>query len=35
MAIDKARSVIFQPDWLDRVFDLAAVKKSVTEICED
>lgn len=34
MAIDKARTVIFQPDWLDRVFDLAAVKKSVTEICE-
>ena len=34
MAINKARSVIFQPDWLDRVFDLEAVKKSVTEICE-
>lgn len=34
MAIDKAKSVIFQPDWLDRVFSLEAVKKSVKEICE-
>jgi D-apionate oxidoisomerase len=33
MAIDKARSVIFQPDWLDRVFDLDAVRASVKEIC--
>jgi hypothetical protein len=33
MAIDKAKSVIFQPDWLDRVFNLDAVKKSVAEIC--
>ncbi|MAW13066.1 MAG: semialdehyde dehydrogenase [SAR116 cluster bacterium] len=34
MAIDKAQSVVFQPDWLDKVFDLAAIKKSVTEICD-
>lgn len=34
MAIDKAKSVIFQPDWLDNVFSLEAVKKSVEEICE-
>ena len=33
MAIDKAKSVIFQPDWLDRVFSLDAVRKSVREIC--
>ncbi len=33
MAIDKAKSVIFQPDWLDQVFNLDAVKKSVKEIC--
>ncbi len=33
MAIDKAKSVIFQPDWLDRVFNLDAVKTSVKEIC--
>lgn len=33
MAIDKAKSVIFKEDWLDRVFDLAAVKTSVQEIC--
>lgn len=34
MAIDKARDVIFQPDWLDRIFDLGAVRRSVDEICE-
>ena len=34
MAIDKARDVIFQPDWLDRIFDLGAVRRSVEEICE-
>lgn len=34
MAIDKAKSVIFKEDWLDQVFDLAAVRKSVEEICE-
>lgn len=34
MAIDKARDVIFQPDWLDRIFDLKAVRRSVEEICE-
>lgn len=34
MAIDKARSVIFKEDWLDRVFSLEAVKTSVKEICE-
>lgn len=33
MAIEKARSVIFQPDWLDRVFSPEAVRKSVREIC--
>lgn len=34
MAIDKAKSVIFKEDWLDQVFSLEAVKKSVQEICE-
>lgn len=34
MAIDKAKSVIFKEDWLDRVFSLEAVKTSVKEICE-
>lgn len=33
MAIDKARAVIFQKDWLDDVFSLDAVRKSVKEIC--
>ena len=33
MAIDKAKSVIFQPEWLDQVFSLEAVKRSVEEIC--
>lgn len=33
MAIDKAKSVIFRDDWLDQVFSLDAVKKSVEEIC--
>jgi hypothetical protein len=33
MAIDKARSVIFRDGWLDAVFDLGAVKKSVQDIC--
>ena len=32
MAIDKAKSVIFREDWLDRVFSLEAVKRSVEEI---
>jgi D-apionate oxidoisomerase len=34
MAIDKAKTVIFKDDWLDNVFNLAAVRKSVEEICE-
>ena len=33
MAIDKAKSVIFKEDWLDQVFSLEAVKKSVQDIC--
>ena len=33
MAIDKAKSVIFKEDWIDQVFSLEAVKKSVEEIC--
>lgn len=33
MAIDKAKSVIFREDWLDQVFSLEAVKRSVKEIC--
>lgn len=33
MAIDKAKSVIFKDDWLDQVFSLEAVKKSVQDIC--
>ena len=34
LAIDQAKSVIFKEDWLDRIFDLDAVKKSVKDICE-
>ena len=34
MAIDKAKSVIFKESWLDDVFSLDAVKRSVQEICE-
>lgn len=33
MAIDKAKSVIFKEDWLDQVFSLEAVRKSVEDIC--
>ncbi|MGR3651415.1 MAG: phosphogluconate dehydrogenase C-terminal domain-containing protein [Roseovarius sp.] len=33
MAIDKANSVIFKEDWLDQIFSLASVKKSVRDIC--
>lgn len=33
MAIDKAKSVIFKDGWLDEVFSLDAVKRSVEEIC--
>jgi hypothetical protein len=33
MAIDKAKTVIFRENWLDEVFSLNAVKKSVEEIC--
>ncbi len=33
MAIDKAKSVIFREDWLEQVFSLEAVKKSVEDIC--
>lgn len=33
MAIDKARSVIFRDGWLDHVFNLSAVRKSVEDIC--
>ncbi|SPH17209.1 hypothetical protein DEA8626_00725 [Defluviimonas aquaemixtae] len=33
MAIDRAKSVIFRDNWLDDVFSLEAVRKSVEEIC--
>ena len=33
MAIDKVKTVIFRENWLDEVFSLDAVKKSVEEIC--
>lgn len=33
MAIDQAKSVIFKEDWLDQIFSLDAVKKSVQDIC--
>ncbi|MEX5729516.1 hypothetical protein Ga0609869_002869 [Rhodovulum iodosum] len=33
LAIDNAKSVIFKDDWLDEVFNLDAVKKSVADIC--
>ena len=33
MAINHAKSVIFKEDWLDQVFNHAAVKKSVQDIC--
>ncbi|MEQ8293283.1 MAG: phosphogluconate dehydrogenase C-terminal domain-containing protein [Roseovarius sp.] len=33
MAIEKAKTVIFKDNWLDEVFSLEAVKKSVEEIC--
>lgn len=33
MAIDQAKSVIFKEDWLDQVFSLEAVRKSVEDIC--
>lgn len=32
-AIEQAKPVIFREDWLDRIFDLAAVRKSVVDIC--
>lgn len=35
LAIDKAKSVIFQDDWLDKVFSLDAVRQSVADICND
>lgn len=33
LAIDNAKSVIFKDGWLDEVFSLDAVKKSVEDIC--
>ncbi|WP_137700657.1 phosphogluconate dehydrogenase C-terminal domain-containing protein [Marimonas lutisalis] len=33
LAIDKAKSVIFRENWLDDVFNLNAVRKSVADIC--
>ena len=33
MAIENAKSVIFKETWLDDVFSLEAVKKSVKDIC--
>ncbi|QDC11184.1 semialdehyde dehydrogenase [Oceanicola sp. D3] len=33
MAIDQAKSVIFKEDWVEQVFSLEAVKKSVQDIC--
>jgi D-apionate oxidoisomerase len=32
-AIEQAKPLIFKEDWLERVFDPAAVKRSVEEIC--
>ena len=34
MAIDRAKPEIFRDGWLDRVFDPAAVRRSVEEICD-
>lgn len=34
LAIEKARPLIFQEGWLDRIFDPDAVKASVKEICD-
>lgn len=35
MAIDQAKSVVFKDQWLDEVFNLDAIKKSVRDICAD
>lgn len=35
MAIDQAKSVVFKDRWLDEVFNLDAIKKSVQDICAD
>ncbi len=34
LAIDKAKSVIFKEDWLDQVFNMDAVNRSVRDICD-
>jgi len=34
LAIENAKSVIFRDGWLDAVFDIEAVKKSVADICD-
>ena len=34
LAIDNAKSVLFKDDWLDQVFNLPAINKSVSDICE-
>lgn len=33
-AIDSAKTVIFKDDWLDQIFTIDAVKRSVIDICE-
>lgn len=33
LAIENAKSVIFKDDWLDQIFNLKAVRKSVEDIC--
>ena len=35
LAIDQAKSVVFKETWLDDVFNLDAIKKSVQDICAD
>jgi len=33
-AIDEAQPVIFQKDWIDRIFDIGEIRKSVQRICK-
>lgn len=35
LAIDQAKSVVFKENWLDNVFNLDSIKKSVQDICAD
>ncbi|MGQ7847046.1 phosphogluconate dehydrogenase C-terminal domain-containing protein [Granulosicoccus sp. 3-233] len=34
LAIDNAKSVLFKEDWLDQVFNMDAINKSVNDICK-